>query len=268
MRKVILDRTFSTNTEYKTSERTVYVFRYIGTNLAENVTVKIDGKECGIIHSDIAPKHRNADNLYGPLYLRELFYVVPPETKFEFTSSSSGEVRVIGDLILLDIGETAPGDLLTRFNEQHRHFYTVFSGSYTFGTDEAFADGQEVTLFDKRNESNESFKLNHIAGVSVSNVSGYAQGQIGVRIYLNEVPYDTLDSSEGKFGIDSYNMPLPPTASVESRPFSFKVMPLEVPADNRLRITAINVSGGNLTPPSGSAISITFRAVAEYLRRV
>jgi len=266
MKTLPLDRIFSIGTTYETSSRTCYVFEKLGTGVSDDVKVVIDGKECGLFHGDLAPKHKINTNLFGPVCLKELVYVVPPETKFEFRSATAGEVRAIGRLLLLEPDEAVPPELMDRFKAQNNHYITKDEKTYSHGTDVALAAGAEVEIYKKKLETNEKFTLNHIVAAKITNATGYAQGQIGIRFYLDGVPLDTLQTAEGDFGIDSYSMPLPPTETTEFQPFTLERFPLVVEGDHELRITAINVKGTAISPPTGTAITIRVAFVHEYQR--
>jgi len=55
--------------------------------------------------------------------------------------------------------------------------------------------------------------LDDIIGFTSVNTGTAAPGKIAVRFYYDDVPLDILDTGMGHLGIDSFVMPLPPTAT-------------------------------------------------------
>jgi len=60
-------------------------------------------------------------------------------------------------------------------------------------------------------------------------------------------------------------MPLPPTATAEFEPFTFKEKPIMVVGGHTLTVTAINISGSSISAASGQNIAVRFVAVYKRI---
>lgn len=259
MKIMPLDMIVSAGTEYTVDKPYALVIRKIGTDSAEDITVVIDGKTCGTYNSTVAPLRKTTTGDLGPLDLKNLFYVVPPEYKYKF--DGSGNVRVIGELLILEPGESVPADLLARYREQHVHYLTKDSGTYDFGAATAWAAGSEVTVYTRTLETREKIVFNNIVIGSQSGIT-YSTGNIGILILKDDVPLYVRDSGTGQIGIDFDAFVL---ASDRTEHFSFEKMPIEIPGDHKITFKAKNVSGGDLTL-SSATITLTF--IIEYFKFV
>jgi hypothetical protein len=263
-----LDRVLSANTVYEMEKDRYYVIKKIGTNISADVTPRVDGAPCGKIITDIAPLYKTSSNLLGPLDLGLKYIVVPPERKLDFYSTGSGKVRIIGDLVVLSPGEPMLSEHAARYAVQDKDYVTHLVGSYSVGTGVAWPDGVEYTVFSLTPATIEEYIFKGYAGVSIANLSAaLAGGQVGIRFFLDGKPLDTLLPTPGPFGIDALSMPLPPTTGTEMTAFSLEAYPIDVLGDHTLEVKARNVSGGSLSPATGTSITITFRAIAQYMRK-
>jgi len=134
----VLDKYIKEGTTYQTPKRVAYVIKELGTNSSGLGHLKIEESEMGDIDSDVAPLRMTSSNVLGPLYLEDYYYVIPPETKFEWEGDSGSLARIKGDIILLGIGEGTPGELLTRFDEQVKKNIRVYKKTLTLATDEVW----------------------------------------------------------------------------------------------------------------------------------
>jgi len=125
VKEIMLDRTFDTGDTYKTTDRDYFVFRKIGYNEATTQTLTVDGSECLEVHQELCPLAYNPDtNIFGMVDLRDLFTVIPPETKFEL--SGTGQLlRCKGVHGILEPHEDMPGRYMSRFKNQDEHYWTV-----------------------------------------------------------------------------------------------------------------------------------------------
>ena len=263
-----LDKVLSANTVYEMEKDRYYVIRKVGTNISGDVIVRVDGVPCGKIIDVLAPLHKTSSNLLGPLDLGMKYIVVPPERKLDFYSTASGKVRVDGDLVVLAPGEPMLSEHAARYAVQGKDYITHLVGSYSVGTDVAWPNGVEYTVFSLTPATIEEYILKGFAGVSIANLSAaLSEGQVGIRFFLDGVPFDNLLPSSGPFGIDALSMPLPPASGTEMTPFTLDAYPIDILGDHTLEVKARNISGGNLTPATGTSITITFRAIAQYMRK-
>jgi len=263
-----LDKILSTNTTYTMEEDRYFVIRKIGVGTTSDVTVNVDGTPCGTFISTVAPLHKTSSNLLGPVDLSRHFIVVPPERKLLFSSSASASVRIVGDLVVLSPGESVLGEHMDRYNSQFNSYITYVSGSYSLGTDVAWADGTEYTVYSLTPATIEEYMFNNFVGVTIENLSAtLSEGDVGIRFFLDGVPFDQLTSNPGQFGIDALSMPAPPADTTEEIPFTLEKFPISVLGDHTFEIKARNTSGGSLSPSSGTSITITVYALAHYLRK-
>jgi hypothetical protein len=263
-----LDKILAANTVYTMEKDRYFVIKKLGTNVAADVTVKVDGTPCGKIIDVLAPMHRTTSNMLGPLDLGMKTIVVPPERQIVFESTGSGKVRVIGDLVVLYPGESILGEHLTRYGMQGKDYVTHVLGTYSIGTGVSWPDGVEYTVLTLTPSTIEEYIFKRFIGVSIANLSAaLAEGQVGIRFFLDDTPMDILLPGTAQMGIDALSMPLPPTGTAEMTPFTLEEFPIDVLGDHTLTIKARNTSGGALSPATGTSITITVRAVAEYMRK-
>jgi len=267
MKKYKLDKLFATNTEYRTKTRTAYVIKKMATDDTAEVTTYIDNKELTHLIDKVAPLHTINTNLNKPLDLKDLYLVIPPDTKFKFTGTASKWVKLIGDLIRLDVGEALPADLISRFKTQHNHYMTTLIGSTVTVSNALSADGEDE-LASIEPTTAEKYILRHIIGVEevTAGSPSETEGDIAVMFYLDGAPLDIESSTEGKLGISRYSMPMPPAETTENLPFSLEDNPIEVPGDHTLSIKVRNVSGGSLF--GTTAAEYKLYAVEDYYKFV
>jgi len=263
-----LDKVFATNTQYTAEEDRFYVVKAIGTDVSDNVTVKVRGVPAGTINSYVAPLAKTSSNEFGPLNLKDKFIVIPPDSKFEFESTGSGNVRLIGLIGVLGPGESLPGEHQARYAAQGSRYVTVLSDSYSVGTDTAWPNGVEFEVYSLTPATIETYVLNDRIGVKIDNLSSsLTAGQVGIKFYLDSVALDVLGSTMGPHGLDAYFMQIPPTDSVNEEGYTLADNPITVEGDHNLIVKAKNISGGALSPATDTSITITLYAVAEYIRR-
>ena len=261
-----LDKIFTTGTTYELPADRFYVIKAIGTDASTDLKLVIDGVETGALINDVAPLHRTSSNHLGPVPLGDLFYVVPPNKSFELEGPSGAKARLVGQIGRLAAGEALPTNLASRFAEQGKHYITYVSDSYSLGTDVAWSADTEYEIYSLTPKTIETYNFNNIMMCSVSNVT-VSEGDIAIRLYLDGTPLDILTSDAGKLGIDSLSMPYPPAATTEEIPFSLADLPIKVEGDHTFTVKAINTSGGDLTPASGTSITVKITALVEYLMK-
>jgi len=258
-----LKKTLKTNVTYEMEKDRYYVIKRIGTDSTAKVTVKVDGIPVIDIFSTIAPIAKTSSNLLGPLDLGEYFIVVPPERKLLFESTASANVYVEGDLVVLAPGEAIPTEHLARYNTYVSRKITFVDTSVTVGA--SWADRQEVKVVDITPPTLEDYIFDSFAGVSISGLAAaLAYGQVTVKLYYDGKPLDLLVYTAGSHGIEVLKMPLPPATGTEMEAFTFREKPIMVVGGHTLTVTAINVSGADLSAATGQNISV--RLVAIYKR--
>jgi len=263
-----LDKVYSANTEYIAEEDRFLVIKAIGTDITSDVTVKVRGVPAGTINSYVAPLTVSSSNKFGPLDLKALYIVIPPDSRFEFESSGSGNVRVVGLIGVLGPGEAMPAEYQSRYAAQGNHYVKVVSNSYSVGTDTDWSNGVEYEIYSVTPATIETYVFNDRFGVAVANLSSaLTVGKIGIRMYLDSVALDVLGSNMGPHGLDAYVMQIPPTDSNNEAGFTLADNPVTVEGDHTISIKAKNISGSALSPTSGHSITVTLYAVVEYIRR-
>ena len=262
-----LDKILTQGNTYQTPPDIGYIIRKIGTDGASDTKLVIDGKSTGAILSEFAPLHKTSSNLLGPLDLGELYYVIPPDKKFWVEGPSGAKLRIIGDIVKLLPGEAFPGDLLSRYNEQFDKYLTYLKGSTSLGTDVAWTAGVEHEVLSATPRTIERYTLAYPVMAKVENASAtITEGQVGVRFYLDDAPLDVLTGDPGHKGVDLLSMPYPPSDTTEEEPFTLATHPIVVPGDHTLSIRMINNSGANITPSTGTSLTLTVLAIVLYER--
>ena len=257
-----LDKIFLSNTEYRAEDDKLYIIQKIGTDLPD-VKPNVDGQKVGALSTDFAPLHKTSSNLLGPFDLKDLFIVVPPRKLLKFESSGSGKVRAIGKIVVLEPGESIPNDLLARYGAHGKNYYTYYTTTKTLETDEALAADQEVEILSLKPTTIEKYVFDNIIMLLVSGGS-FNEGDLALRIYVDDKPLDILESAMGKKGIDAKSIPYPPSNTSEEIPFTLADMPIEIPGDHTIKFVVVNTRGEPLSPTSGSAWS--FKLLVVYRR--
>jgi len=263
MQLLKITKVFDTNKEYKTEVNKFYVFKAIGSDV-DLTNIIIDGREICPLDSTLSPSAKTSSNLFGLTDLGDLYLVVPPSRTFKFASGSSGKVVCRGYLGILSIGEGIPADYATRFENQDKVYIKPLTYTYDHGTDTTWSNGQEVTLAEITPTRIQRITLNNVFGVSFTNIGTLTRGKIGIKFYYDGRPLDLLDTNMGHKGIDAFDMPLPPTDTTNMEAWSFADNPLVIEPNHTLKITAINVSGSDITPPSGSSITVTLKMLVKF----
>ena len=261
----VLDKYIKEGTTYQTPKRVAYVIKELGTNSSGLGHLKIEESEMGDIDSDVAPLRMTSSNVLGPLYLEDYYYVIPPETKFEWEGDSGSLARIKGDIILLGIGEGTPGELLTRFDEQVKKNIRVYKKTLTLATDEVWKADEEREVFAITPLTTEKILFDNFVGVSISGGT-VNEGDFALTFYLNNKPLE-LDVAENLgYGVDVKNAPLPPNDTNGMIAFNLKNFPIEVPGDQTLSVRVKNISGADKSPTSGSAWQVVLKMIGKYER--
>lgn len=263
-----LDKIFTQGNTYELPNDRFYVIKKIGTDGSTATKLVIDGVETGEIISDIAPLHKTSSNLLGPLDLKDLFYVVPPNKTFYVDGPSGAKVRAIGLIGILAPGEGLPPQYASRYSNQGKHYITYQKGSVTLAAAGAnWAADAESAVITLTPKTIEKYTFNRELLAKIENTaSALAEGQAAVRFYLDGTPLDILTTDPGHKGVDILSAPYPPADTTEEEPFTFENLPVEVPGDHTFEIKVMNVSGAAIAADSGSDMVATIAAIVEYLQ--
>jgi len=243
-----LDKLVAMNTEYTMERYRAYIIEAWGTDDTAEVTAKIDAKTVGKILTELAPLRKNTANFCGPLPLGPLFLVVPPDKTYKFEGTAAKFVHILGKILELAVGEVLPGEYLSRFANQHNEYVTCLEGT-DVGTGTSLADAAEVTLKSLTPTTIEQYLFNSrmLVDQVAAGSPAEAEGNLGVRAYLDGAPLDHILSATGRRGWDRMSMEIPNTTDNKSLdPFSLEDDPILLPGDKTLDIKAMNVSGAAL----------------------
>jgi len=254
----LLDKTFDVGTLYRAELDKAYVIKRLGTNSTTKAVVKVAGAPCAELLAEATPKYPINTNLNGPEDLADLYIVVPPGKTLEIEGESGKDIRAVGNIQVLLVGEALPAGLLTRYDRQAKEFLSYQRGTYSHGTDTAWAADVEKDVLTFTCPAGEKWLFNRYLGATVANVSGgLLQGQFGIRVYVDDMPFDIIEAAMGKKGIDTISCHLPAKEDVNFDIFTLKDFPVELTPGRTLRISAINVSGGSISPTTGASLDVT-----------
>jgi len=260
----ILQKTYDVDTTYRAEEDKALVINQIGTNSGTRARATIAGSPVAEFYDDIAPLAKTTSNILGPLDLGDLYLVVPPKKPFSFSGASGFKFNCIGKILELAPGEALPTPLAARAGVQARENINYLTKTYSHGTDVTWAAGDENTVIDWTCPPGEKWILKAFMGTNIANLPAtLTAGQFGIRIYIEDKPYDVIETEMGKLGIDAFEMALPPRDALTLDIFSLKDMPIELVAGRNIKVKAINISGAGITPPTGTSIEVTTSIGAE-----
>ena len=241
-----------------------WIIERVGTNISDTVTIEVDGIPAAKIHSTLAPIARTSSNLFGPIDLRDLYIVVPPQRKFYARSATAGSIYVEGKLAVLAPGETISTEHLARYNTYQSRKLGYYD--YTLVIGASMVAGREYTVASITPAAIEDHILKMRAGVSISNTAtALSYGQVAVKFYYDGKPLDQISLDIRRHGIDLIKMPLPSTATVEFEPFTFADLPILVNGGHTLEVRVVNVSGSDIAAASGQQITARFMAFYERI---
>jgi len=260
----ILQKTSAVGTLYRAEVDKAYVIKRVGTDSTGKAAIKVAGAVAAEFNSEVAPLAKTTSNVLGPLDLDPLYVVVPQGKPLEFTGDSGSKVKLIGTIIELAPGEALPTPFMARAGVQAKEYITYQRGTYSHGTDTAWAADDERTILDFTCPVGEKHVFKRFAGVNIANLAAaLGAGQFGVRIYVDDKPYDIIETEMGRLGIDAYEAALPPRDALTLDIFGLAQMPIELAAGRNLKVKLINVSGAAISPSTGASIDVTVNLVDE-----
>ena len=264
MKVYTLDKVVAMNSELTMEKYRAYIIEALGTGDTAAVTARIDAKKCGTLLTELAPLRQTTANWCGPLPLGPLLLVVPPEKTYKFEGTAGQLVRILGKLLELDPGEVLPVDYASRFLAQPEHYLACVEGS-DVSTGTAMADGVTVDLYSLTPTSIEVylFASRLLVDQVATGSPAEADGNIGVRPYIDDAPLDHILAATGRRGINRFELEIPNTTDNKGfAPFSLAGYPIRLLGDHTLTMKAMNVSGGSLF--GTTAAQFHLYAVADY----
>jgi len=263
-----LDKTFDIGTIYRAEADKAYIIKKVGTDSTTQAVIKVAGAPCCELIQESSPKYPINTNLIPPFDLGNEYIVVPPDKPLEVTGESGKDIRAIGQILVLAPGEVLSAAFLGRYDVQGKKFKSYQRGTYSHGTDTAWGADVENNVLVFTCPAGEKWLFNDFLGATVANVSGgLRQGQFGIRIYVDDVPFDLIQTAMGKKGIDTISCHLPPKEDVNQEPFMLTDFAIALNPGRTLKITAINISGGSISPTTGASLNVTvnIRGIREYV---
>jgi len=268
--KFPLDLVLIQGKTYETGVREALIIRELGTDAADPASpahLRIDNKPLGDLFQDVAPLHKINTRFVDLLQLGDRYYVVPPETEVIVEGPSGAKMRCKGELWKLAVGEVLPTDVMARFAAQPNDYYTFVRGTYSHGTDVPLAVDAEVEVISLTPKTIETYVFDGLALGKVSNYTA-AEGDLGVRFYIDNSPLDFVLEKTKVGGIDLLSMSYQLAETVEHRGFSFKEMPIEVLGDHTLSVRARNIKGASISPAAGTSLIFDIAMVCAFKRKV
>jgi len=241
-----------------------YVIQRIGTDSDTKVRLEEITPPAVEILDEIAPLANLEVNLLGPMGLDRFYVVIPPDKPFRFAGTAGAKVKCNGRILELAPGEVLPTEIAARFGIQATEYITYQRATYSHGIDAVWTAGDERTVLDFTCPVGEKHTFKRFAGVNIVNLPvALTAGTFAVRFYKEDAPLDIIDTAMGRLGVDAYEMPLPPRDALTREAFTLKDMPIELLPGENLKVKAINVSGADITPPTGTSIDVTVNLVDE-----
>jgi len=260
----ILKKVVPANTLIEMELDRYWVIEKIGTDIPDAVTIEVDGVPAVRIHSTLAPIARSGANFFGPVELKDLYIVVPPQRKFYARSAGSGSVYVEGKLVVLAPGEAIPTEHLARYNTYTSRKLDFYNYALTIGP--TMVAGREYTVASITPPTIEDHLLNRNAGILMANMpETFTYGQVAVKLYYDGKPLDQIALDIRRHGIEVLKMPLPPIAETELEGFSFSDLPILISGGHTLEVKVVNVSGSDITVTGGIQMYARFMAFYERI---
>ena len=253
----------------ETGPREALVIRKIGTSASDPTDpakLVIDKRPTGPITQTLSPLSMTNALFVGLLELGSLYYVVPPETEVIVDGPAGEELRCVGEILKLAVGESMPGTLMSRFAAQQFHYLTFGYGTVDWAAGYAFADGEEVEVLKFEPSTIEEYLVKGLLEAKCPDWSR-APHEIGLRFYADNVPLDFLLKTTPIGGLDLYDLPYPPAETTEHVGYVFPEPGVKVPSDHVLGIRQRNISGAviNIGAVAGNGPYVA--AVCEYTKR-
>jgi len=268
MKKYLLDKVIDVDTLYRAeSDKALQIFE-VGTDSTSKVTLKIAGSPCLEVVKTICPLAKVNTNLNGLLDLGKQFLIVPPDKTFRFEGASGSKLRLKGYIITLDPVEVVPSDLLARFTVQGKLFKSYVEGSYSSAAAATITAGQEERVFTFTCPSGERWKFAELyMGEVYTTADTIARTKLATRIYIDDFPYDIVETKSGHLGINSLAAPHPAREDVNATPFSLKFKPIELTPGRTLKVTWIHLGTADVTLAAGETLEARVKIVGvkEYL---
>jgi len=259
MKSYLLDKVLDVGVTYRAESDKAYLIKAVGTNSTSQATLSVAGAVCLETIQNIARCNPTSRIPYDLFDLGDFPIVIPPSKEFMFTGSSGSKLRIVGEIIELTPPEALPGPLMSRYAEQGKRYWSYLTGTYSRGTDTAWAADFEAIVIDKTAEAGIRYTMSSLFYAEIKNLSAvHAPGDWTIRLYLQGAPLDILDKAMGDLGIDLWKAYWNDGANYYAKPFSLADKPITLEPGRNFRASAINSSGASKSPASGQSITLTY----------
>jgi len=155
----------------------------------------------------------------------------------------------------------------TRYAEQPRVFKSYQSGTYSSAAAASIAAGQEETVLSFTVPVGERWVFGELLMAETwTSANTIPRENLAVRIYVDDLPYDVVESAMGRLGLHGTAAPHPAREDVNMKPFSLAEKPIELTAGKTLKITCINIgAAATLTTGETWEARVTIVGVKEIL---
>lgn len=255
MKKYILDKVLESGVLYRAESDKAYVINYVGTNSTTRAKLSVADAPCLEIVDVIAPLTTTNANLCGPMALGDCYIVVPPTKTIKFEGSAGSYMRIIGNIIELEPGETLPPELLSRYSAQSKKYLSYLEGSYSSAAAAAISANAEYDVIPTASVPvGERWTFaSYYMGEVWTTAGSIPREQLATRIYINGKPLDIVEATMGKLGIYSTAAPHPPRADLNYDVFTFEEKPIVLEAGKDYRVTCVN-NGPTKTLAAGETL--------------
>lgn len=229
--------------DFETGPREVLVIREIGTDASTETSpakLEINDVPLGGITQTLSPLSKINSLFVDLLDLKNLFYVVPPETAIVVAEPAAANIRCKGELLKLAPGEALSTNLMARFKEQPNHYLTFEYGTVDWAAGKAFAVDEEVEVISLTPKTIEKYIFYGLVQAKCPD-SARAVHEIALRFYLDNAPLDFILEKTKRGGIDLYNTPYPPAEATEHRGYMLLPPGITVLGDHTLSIRQRNI---------------------------
>jgi len=238
-----LDKKIAAGTTYRAESDKYLVIEAVGTDSTSDPSyLEVDGKRCLEIYHKVAPLKKTSSNLLGLLKLGKHKVIVPPNKTFVFHGSASSYLRIVGKLGILAPGEVLPGDLQTRFNQQHIEYISYLYDTYDFSAGATVTADNEQTVIDWTCPVGEEWKFNNFLGAEAWLNDDSNSGDLLFKIYVEGAPRDNIETTMAPLGFTPGCAPFPPRDTVNEDPFIAEGLELNFIPGKSLKVTCSNPS--------------------------
>lgn len=261
MKSFLLDKRLKTNTDYYTEADTAFIITEIGTDDTARVTAKVEGVPCCEIITDIAALNVTVNNRLSLFSLGDLQIVIPQDKTFRFSGTAAKWVRIKGHILRFAPGEALPASYVARYNEQGKKYWDYQAAA--LATSASIAAGSASDLLTFTCPTGEKWVFNNLLMVAAI-VTTAPEYWFGIRLLLQDEPFDNLINSKALLGLTQYATPYPPEDTYGAEGTSLKDRPIEVKPGQILKIQAINTSASAIVIKKDDSKALLV-GVKEYL---